>query len=386
MRPLSSVLLAAVAAPLALAYGCGLDASGLVTTATSGVRDGGTTLPTLPDASRPDTAVPGACQPGTCPPVALANAQNDPRAVAIDALDVFWVNFGSPTASPSFSDGSVMRASKDGSSVAAMFARPEMLYRGPSSITVAGGAVVWGCSQGGAIMRSDPLGATPVTVSVGQLAPAGVAFDPSTGDLFWTNGGDSVRSIIRQPGGGGPQGVVASDARGASAIVLDADHVYWAASVDNSVKRVKRDGTCDGKTCPEVLLAPRGVPEAAVRIAVDGANVYATNADDGHVTQVAVDAASSTDPSAVVLASQPHAMGLALDEEYVYFVTYSASGEVWRARKDGSGSEALAHGQAWPHAIAVDATAVYWVNRGTQTAASGDVHDAHDGQVMRLAR
>jgi hypothetical protein len=87
-----------------------------------------------------------------------------------------------------------------------------------------------------------------------------------------------------------------------------------------------------------------------------------------------------------LLATEPHARALAVDAAYVYFTTYDADGQIWRAAKNGTASELLAIGQPWPSAIAVDGDAVYWVNRGSQTDAATDAHDAKDGQIMRLGK
>src|SRR4051812_19042128 len=44
------------------------------------------------------------------PPTPLANGQNGPVALTLDGDVVYWVNFGSASAFPPYSDGSVMRA------------------------------------------------------------------------------------------------------------------------------------------------------------------------------------------------------------------------------------------------------------------------------------
>jgi hypothetical protein len=109
--------------------------------------------------------------------------------------------------------------------------------------------------------------------------------------------------------------------------------------------------------------------------------VYSTHVDDGRVT--AVDKKTF---EARLLATEPHALAVGVDATSVYFVTYEAEGRVWRAAKDGSGATLLAVGQAWPYAIAVDADAVYWANRGSLTNEVTDAHDAKDGQIMRLPK
>src|SRR6185295_6769909 len=150
----------------------------------------------------------------------------------------------------------------------------------------------------------------------------------------------------------------------------------------NGVKTAGKDGTCpQSPSCPEVIVPPRGPSGVTPNIAIDKDAVYTANRADGHITKV--DLKTLT---AIVLAAEPNAFGVTVDDAWVYWTTYSADGEIWRGKKDGSSSELLASGQNWPYAVVVDGASIFWVNRGTQTDASNDFHDLRDGAVMRLSK
>ena len=67
---------------------------------------------------------------------------------------------------------------------------------------------------------------------------------------------------------------------------------------------------------------------------------------------------------------QIHPCGIALDDQWVYWT--AATGEVWKAQKDGSNVQALVTGGQNPMNVAVDATHVFWVDYGSNQAGATD--------------
>jgi hypothetical protein len=214
----------------------------------------------------------------------------------------------------------------------------------------------------------------------------------------------------------------------ASALAVDATSVYWTFDSYGGSGGVVQSWSLDGKSQAATLASGLHLPD---HIAVDASNLYFTESNPGRVSRVplaggtptvlatgldspgsiAVDATSvywveggtdsrpppdgdtklmaiplaggvpTTLATAGVLASGSQ---LAIDARNAYWTisVYSAvngksvstEGKVLSVPLGGGAATTLAAGQNGPGAIAVDATAVYWLNQGS----------TDDGSVMKL--
>ena len=273
-------------------------------------------------------------------PTILASGLNWPGALAIDATDVYFTRGG--TSANNYSDGAVMKVPIEGG-------MPIMLasgQRSPSGIAVDTSAVYWtdwgtfvGPSLDHALdtVMAVPLGGgSPVTLASGQNGPQGVAVDAT--NIYWTN---SYGTVMRMPLGGGTPVALASGLDFPGSIAVDATSVYWV----NGGTTGKPYGYTTLMKIPiaggtPTTLASAGLIASGSSIAGDSASVYWT---------IAVYAASSGTTACTV-------------------------GTVTKVPIAGGTPTTLAAGQNGPGAIAVDATAAYWLNQGV----------SDDGSLVRI--
>lgn len=159
---------------------------------------------------------------------------------------------------------------------------------------------------------------------------------------------------------------LASLATSPTDMAVNATHVYFTMQNEGTVSRVSRSGGA-----VQVLASLQPYP---MRIALDGNNVYwlttgtgngGTNLD-GSVMKLPL-----TGGSAVALATmEPYPQALTVDASHVYWTNALgpglAAGSVMKVPiAGGSKVELVSTGDyTSPRGIAVDATAVYWINMG----------------------
>jgi hypothetical protein len=130
---------------------------------------------------------------------------------------------------------------------------------------------------------------------------------------------------------------------------------------------------CCGSTCEESVCGGppcrAGDPPVVLAAGQDTANAVALDATAVYFTRLQLSGAVMVVPKAggaatSIAAGQAYPVGIAVDEDHVYWTTgdSGSDGSVRRAGKDGAGLVSLASGQAAPHGIAVDQGAVYWAN------------------------
>jgi membrane-bound inhibitor of C-type lysozyme len=300
-----------------------------------------------------------ACTGGLCVPTVLANNEPSASSVVVDDQYVFWTNTG--TAQLGYTDGSVHRADKaDGTnSIAVAVGQPgadtiaidatnvywvdwntNLSFTATKDGTLtrqllpfAGGlapdlsanvvyVAVWGADAGVGVVAKD--GGAYVPWVSAQFDPTAIVEDAVNHRLFWTDFGDpttgSGGSIDIAPFDG-PSGVRLADATGPSGLAYDGIRLYWANSQPP-------DGGSIG-----ALTLEGGVP--------------------------------------VTLASGLAGSGaLATDGTYVYF---AATDTIWRMKTDGSQRIPLAVGQENPSSLALDSAYVYWTNLGSTDNQDGTV-------------
>jgi hypothetical protein len=157
----------------------------------------------------------------------LATGEIHPRAIALDAVNVYWVDFGS--ASATLSSGFVKQAPKSGDGGATIVLAQNEDH--PWDIAVDDTSVYWTDHANPGTVKKVPIGGgTVVTLASGQGTPHGIAVDANY--VYWTNFTDkNVMRLPKQPGDADAPFVLATNQNTPStptAIVVDLKNVYWA--------------------------------------------------------------------------------------------------------------------------------------------------------------
>ena len=318
--------------------GCGATSASAPRDAGSSAVDGPTTTT---EASSPVEAgaLDGSADSGAATPVVLADDQNSPAYLALDATNVYWTNAGTAG--------------------------------GATSGPVVAACAKSGCAGGPSTLWSGPYG------DVGELAVQGL-----DGPVYWADA--SSRQIVQCAGGGcggSPAAVVG--AVGVPSVAADAFDLAWATS-DGSVFYCAR-GDCPGS---QVLLVPGAASGGPSAVATDASNVYWTASDTGQVMKCSKSGCAGA--PTVLASNQDHPSTLVVDSTNVYWIDFGSigAGNVPAHPTTGlvqacalGGCNAPTTLVSYPSwfgggAIAVDATHLYW----TTALASAD-----GGQVVRCA-
>jgi hypothetical protein len=207
----------------------------------------------------------------------------------------------------------------------------------------------------------DGRAAPSLVFESGVVAEA--VIDPASGDLFMAEytAPDFIDDLVLRATVDGDLFAVAPASQ-CERLVVKGDRVFMGGA---SVRRVSTTG--------EQLTLLTDLP--ARRIAVDDEWVYFMSYMSSDILAVDVDGIEerlvSTTPE------MPFDGDIAVDDTHVYWTTIGGPGRVLRADKDGSEPEELAADQPRPTGIALDERAIYWV-----VSEPGPL----SGRVMKLAK
>jgi hypothetical protein len=344
--------------------GCGSESK-------STTRDGGPDAPTsVPDgtdtqqvatgaeaSATNDSAPNDAAAPTT--PVTLASGQGNPLAIAVDGTGVYWTTLTDP--------GNVMKVVLGGGGPVTLASG----QRFPVAISVSAGTVYWanrgltggsGAVGTGGIMRiaADGTG-SPTSVASSLTYVTDLAVNASAA-FFLEYGTDSVKKV------GLAGGAVTSlaSAHGPFKITLDGSFAYWTNDDDGKLMRVPLAGGT-----ATAMSAAAGHP---YDVAVDASFIYYSASAASAVSKIPL--AGSGSPVDIA-SGQSGYVDLALDATAIYWIRRGSAGRsdgaVMKARLSGGGPITLASGQPAPAGIAIDGTCVYWTN-------------AEGGTVMKVAK
>jgi hypothetical protein len=355
MRLLLQVLLCAVAVS---ASGCWL-AQG--TGSTDAGSDAG------PDAGIPDAGSDAGVDAGLSSP--LASGLDNPALLAVSGTTVFWTSFDNPGGVFRFDSASDagVDAGPDGGGIVTIASGQQ----NPYAIAVDAVSAFWlnygtcgggscagsiGYNFDGALVAAPLTGGSAVTLATHQATPLGLALPPGErgtchqceSSVFWVNGGTYDNqgnyrhdgSVVRIPLGGGTPTTLFSAQESPSAIAVDHENVYWtnAGTFNSATGAYNNDGAvlqgALSTTTVSTLAAGQTYP---VAIGVDTTHVYWSNAGQFGV-------------SANLL---------------------PGTGSVASVPIGGTAVTTLASGQDKPGALAVQDPNVYWVNRAEADAGTG---------------
>jgi hypothetical protein len=282
--------------------------------------------------------------------VTLASGQTCPWGMAIDDTSVYWTNCGDPTG------GYVLKVPKAGGEVVKLASGDRL-----SGIAVANGSVYWvaGTSDAssGAIMEIPVGGGPPTTLTSRPGPPAHIAADSSY--VYWAEQNAGVMKVAIT---GGAAGMVAS-AQMPWWIALGETDVLWMGQ--GVMMAPKAGGAATALTSSFPTLPPAG-------LAVDATNVYFTSGPPGGmsgVSTVPMKGGAVTLVTSGVPSSTPGP--IAIDSTRAYWA--DGSNVVHTVSLSGGAPTTLAVDQNNVVAIAVDASAVYWLVNGNASTGQGAV-------------
>jgi hypothetical protein len=291
--------------------------------------------------------------------VVLASAQNTPRDIAVDAVNVYWCNSGTPGAT----DGTIMKVPIGGGT-------PVTLASGqdnPEFLTIDATTVYWsnlGPGGAGEVMRVPIAGGTPVTLGASTF-PQDLVVDATY--VYWADQKDG--EIYRAPIAGGTQ-VTFAAAPSAVGVAIDAARIYWTeVNAAGAVMSKPLDGGA-----AKTIATGQGSPWEVV---VDATYAYWRDLDIGG-TRFGIAMAPLAGGTPTFIGSLNGSGNLALDAKTLYMGTPSSvlGFAVPLTIPDGGAVPYtdFANGQQNPSGLAVDSTSLYWADLG----------GFGDGTIMKL--
>jgi sugar lactone lactonase YvrE len=169
----------------------------------------------------------------------LASGRNQPRALAVDATYVYWVDYGDTNT------GSVNKVPIGGTNtqVVALATGENEPY---DIVVDAEGAYVYWTTHadrlsGGSVRRVTTAGnVAPTVLANMQGAPDGIAIDPLPNEefVYWTAYDDGT--VMKIPVAGGTPFQMATNQNNPTAIAVDTDNVYWASEGNGAIVKVAK--------------------------------------------------------------------------------------------------------------------------------------------------
>jgi hypothetical protein len=304
-----------------------------------------------PDGGQPDATAPDA---GGGNVVTLATQQAGPVAIAIDAQNVYWVNY--------VTSGSVMKVPLNGGTAVGL-ATADLPIALALDDTYVYFAAQGNVTTGGSIQRVPIAGGNAVTIASGvAMTPNGVQVDAN--NVYWTNQqtDQGVFVLPKTTTGATTAPTLASSVGVPSgAMAQDTTAIYWAAG--GTVFGANKSKTDAGAT----NLASDNV---GVRtLVVVGTALYM--ADDVSV--------GATDTSGAIIVNLVNSLngcrGLTADTTNAYYGAQGKTLHIGVVPVTGnSNDKVFAVSPTTPIALASDADYVYWVGG---TGSNGGVFKAH---------
>lgn len=302
-------------------------------------------------------------------PVALASDAPNARQLAVDGVDVFWIDYVAGDGGPV---GRVMSVPVAGGTEATLATTSGSK---PQYLAIDSANVYWSDDSGALRQVAKQGGSVTTLVSTGASAQIAA----NGGEVYYAVSGTSVSRVGIDAGAGQS---LSTSGNPIDLVVL-AGNVYWANATLGLIEYVS---TSTGGT-PSTLVAPD--PEAGAgefvsttpvqNLITDGTSLYWNRSPAGsYAGAIMAVAAGGGSPSVVVNTSADTPFSIATDGSQIYYLDIGATNSLMRLPIGSSpatltttsvGSANIA-GTSGP-TIAVDGTSVYWLN---------------PPQVMRMAK
>jgi hypothetical protein len=278
--------------------------------------------------------------------IILASGQNNPRAIAVDGTNVYWMNRGWTDG-----DGSIMKVSRDGGA-------PVVLASGLCNaydLAVDDLAVYWSGGYWSAGNCDTSMGIKRISVADGS------AFPPIDGGGLlapfgeWIYFGNSGATVMRAPRDGGtPLTVAAGDGDLMHAVAVDGTNVYWSTTTGPGVVS---SGVYSGRLfqapieggVATLLASDLGEVDG---IASEGVHAYWTDKYSAELNRVPIGGGEVE----VFADGGLFPQDIKILEDVVYWSTFDA---ILTAPVTGGPPRVLANATL-TSGIAVDKDAVYW--------------------------
>jgi hypothetical protein len=254
------------------------------------------------------------------PRTLVRSAGQGPDGIAIDVSDgyMFWTTMGVPADD----DGSLMRASLDGSGVSTIVPTGDTYTPKQLKLDAAAGELYWSDREGMRIQRARVDGSglqTLVTVASGSAARkdaanwcVGLALDLTHGFVYWTQKGpdNGGRGSIRRAHLELPSGETDANRTDIEVLFaglpepvdLDLDvsnsYMYWTDRGDDTINRapIEIPSGASPATRKDREIIVHGVREAiGVTLDLERGHVYYTGAVNGRVGRANLDGSSAVD-------------------------------------------------------------------------------------------
>jgi hypothetical protein len=197
-------------------------------------------------------------------------------------------------------------------------------------------------------------------VSLVATVPGDVASVAITGVYLYMAGFAGVFRIHKQHG----SVQLLADGDGfPSEVEVAGNRVYFSRLFADTIESVPVDGGAI-----DVLASGLNAPND---LAIRDGYVYFTELDSGGVKRV-----PQAGGPVESLSNVPDSRGIAVDDVSIYWTVYCgpSCGETRTMPKDGGISSILSPSQDMPHALAIDATRVFWVTAPVQGTSSAGVY------------
>jgi hypothetical protein len=196
--------------------------------------------------------------------IPLATGRPKPQAIAVDGLDVYWLEPGATTTGALLSCPLAGCPSNVPNVVYGMLALPYGLALDSTNVYLT-------TSAGGQVLSfSKSTGASNILTD-SQDEPAGITV--SNGKVYWATTGGGLIQVI--PATGGASSHVATTMGAPQAVAADAVNVYWSDNSPDPVTTLGPVDSCAVSGCPpSALVTLVGEDQTAADIAIDSLFVY----------------------------------------------------------------------------------------------------------------
>jgi hypothetical protein len=317
----------------------------------------------------------GACVSGRCL-TTLASGINDPGWLAVDGTSVYFtVGGNSPASGPG-----LMRVSKTGGTLATIASQPDL-----SALALDATSIFWSASDG-TLQTASLTGKMPATLASGLHVPQSLALDATSIYFAEANPG----RISKVPLAGGAPVPLATGVSFPQGLVVDASNIYWVeggGAPPDYDTRLMMMPLAGGTPTP--LWDDGALATAA--LAVDAHNIYWTTSSSstvngstvctGKVLSMPIGGGAPT-----TLATGQDCPGpIAVDRSAVYWINEGSRyvGALMKIPLGGGAPVTLASGRIDAHAIAIDDTFVYWSEVG---ASAESTPQTGTGALMKTAK